>query len=268
MPKSFTLDGGRPRIVFDFHDVVPSKKIKNTISANGTFIKNIRLGIHKGKNPKTRVVLDVQPGMKVEFTKNLASDSRTLTIRLFAAGMPPVEELPDTKPQKAKPAQTASVKKTKKETVPTTASTRKAPDESTVIKPLSKVGAQAKKEENGSTAPTLYSIEFDDSSHRGEIISFKLNGFYPPVVFGIEEDVPRIVCFFKDTKSGEDLKELIESNGKFIKKVKISKYHNPDNIRVVLDLVPGKNYDLQQIFFKEENLFMVILNTTGEKAAG
>ena len=31
--------------------------------------------------------------------------------------------------------------------------------------------------------------------------------------------------------------------------------------RVTLELVPNKNYDLQQVFFKEDNLFVIIVNT-------
>jgi hypothetical protein len=36
----------------------------------------------------------------------------------------------------------------------------------------------------------------------------------------------------------------------------------------VLDLVPNRNYDLQQVFFKEESMFMIIINTAGERASG
>ncbi|MCI5158676.1 MAG: hypothetical protein D3906_09615 [Candidatus Electrothrix sp. AUS1_2] len=39
-------------------------------------------------------------------------------------------------------------------------------------------------------------------------------------------------------------------------------------IRVVLDLVPNYSYDLQQVFFKEENLFVIIINTLGNAPAG
>ena len=77
----------------------------------------------------------------------------------------------------------------------------------------------------------LHSIEFDPKSNRGEMINFKLNGFHPPVVFGIEEDIPRIVCFFKNASAGNELKDMIATNGKFVKNIKIGKYKNPDNIR-------------------------------------
>jgi len=332
LPKTFALKGDRPRVIFDFPEVVPTKKVKNTIQTKGTFIKSIRTGIHTGKNPKTRIVFDLQPGMLVDFDQNFDKGTNTLVIRVFAAGMPPgpiaaeqtePEAVPEEKPEQVKAAEKAKEETPRtpaiaspapqeatrpepvpqvKETAPveptpvaeaeaeepemqqekkaaqqetTPAASVPPPDmveavvkpemkESTVIQPLSAIGETEKKAAE-KVIPTLYKVEFDDTSHRGEIVTFKLNSFNPPVVFGIEEDVPRIVCFFKDTSAGDKLGEIIKSGGKFIKNIKIGTYRNPDNIRVVLDLEPGKNYDLQQIFFKEDKLFMIIINTTGEK---
>ena len=137
-------------------------------------------------------------------------------------------------------------------------------EEATTIQPMSEVGIQDKTNIEDA-APVLHSIEFDPKSNRGEMISYKLNGFHPPVVFGIEEDVPRIVCFFKNTSAGDELKDMIGTNGRYVKNIKIGKYKNPDNIRVVLELVPGFNYDLQQVFFKDDNIFMMIINKAGKQ---
>jgi len=137
-------------------------------------------------------------------------------------------------------------------------------DEATVIQPMSEVGIQ-EEESVEDVAPVLHSIEFDPKSNRGEMISFKLNGFHPPVVFGIEEDIPRIVCFFKNTGAGDELRDMIGTNGKYVKNIKIGKYKNPDNVRVVLELVPGNHYDLQQVFFKDDKIFMMIINKAGKQ---
>jgi hypothetical protein len=335
LPKTFALKGERPRVIFDFPKVVPSKKIKNTMQVQGTFIKSIRTGIHKGDNPKTRIVFDLQPGLAVDFDQNFDEDTNALVIRLFAAGetAEPVaaeqtktevvqedeaksrkaveeavveEATPETAavessvPQEAvqpepeqpveetvvvepasvpetdteKPAVVQEENDTVQETTDaedttvsdTESKVKSVLEESTVIQSLSEVGETEEKTEDN-LVPTLLTVEFDDTSQRGEIVAFKLNTFNPPVVFGIEEDTPRIVCFFKDTSPGEELDEVIETQGRYIRNIQIGKYRNPDNVRVVLDLVPGKNYDLQQIFFKKDNLFMIIINTTGEKAA-
>jgi hypothetical protein len=137
-------------------------------------------------------------------------------------------------------------------------------EEGTVIQPLSAVGPQQDAKESNQP-PVLYSIEFDKEANRGETINFKLNTFNPPVVFGIEEDTPRIVCFFKDTAAGPELQDMIGAKGRFVKSIQVGKYSNPNNVRVVLELVPNLNYDLQQVFFKEDNMFMIIINTSGEK---
>ena len=136
-------------------------------------------------------------------------------------------------------------------------------EDATVIQPMSEIGIQEESIED--VAPVLHSIEFDPKSNRGEMISFKLNGFHPPVVFGIEEDIPRIVCFFKNTIAGSELNDMIGTNGRYVKNIKVGKYQNPDNIRVVLELVPGNNYDLQQIFFKDDKVFMMIINMAGKQ---
>jgi hypothetical protein len=137
-------------------------------------------------------------------------------------------------------------------------------EEATIIQPLSEIGIQST-EGIGSEPTILHSIEFDPKSNRGEMISFKLNGFNPPVVFGIEEDVPRIVCFFKNTSAGSELSDMLDINGQYVTNIKVGKYKNPDNIRVVLELVPGNNYDLQQIFFKDDQIFMMIINKAGKQ---
>ncbi|MCF6187387.1 MAG: AMIN domain-containing protein [Desulfobulbaceae bacterium] len=92
------------------------------------------------------------------------------------------------------------------------------------------------------------------------MIQFKLNDFYPPIVFGIEEGLPRVVCDFKNTRADASLKETIKTNGRYVKAIRIGRHKKPDKIRVVIDLEPNNNYDLQQVFFKEDNLFVIIVN--------
>jgi len=305
LPTSFALKGDLPRVIFDFPDVEPSKSVKNIIPTDGRFIKQIRTGIHRGETPKTRVVFDLRSEGAVDFKQDFDAATNTLRISLFTAGFQPPAagslswkpspgsvEAPAAdqalaKPQPSEgtagpagmpgeqpvtePAGPPAAAETPDDhlfaAIPDSKSEELLPEETTRIQPLSEIGSQKAPAGNGGL-PTLYSIEFDQTSGRGEMIIFKLSSFNPPVVFGIEEDIPRIVCFFKDTGAGEDLVELIESNGRFVRNIRVGKYRNPDNVRVVLDLVPNHNYDLQQVFFKEDNMFMIIINTAGEGAAG
>lgn len=93
------------------------------------------------------------------------------------------------------------------------------------------------------------------------MVLFKLNGFHPPAVHGVEEGIPRVICDFNNTKLVDGTKNLIKTDGKFVRAIRTSKTKKPQKVRVVIDLEPNRNYDLQQVFFKEDNLFVLIVNT-------
>lgn len=112
--------------------------------------------------------------------------------------------------------------------------------------------------------PELESIKFDPSSPKGEMIMFKLNGFHPPAVHGVEEGIPRVICDFNNTKLGSATKKQIKANGQHVKVIRTSVTKKPEKVRVVIDLEPNRSYDLQQVFFKDDNLFVIIVNTIGK----
>jgi len=120
-------------------------------------------------------------------------------------------------------------------------------------------GRTTPKTSSGS-APLLSAITFDDSTNRGEMVLFKLNEFHPPIVFGVEEGLPRVVCDFKETAAADVLPSSIKTGGKYVQSIRIGKETSPKKIRVVLDLAPNNSYDLQQVFFKDDNLFVIIVN--------
>ncbi len=109
--------------------------------------------------------------------------------------------------------------------------------------------------------PQLEYVKFDATSSKGEMVMFKLNGFHPPTVHGVEEGIPRVICDFNNTKLIDSTKNLIKTDGKFVKVIRTSKTKKPEKVRVVIDLEPNRSYDLQQVFFKEDNLFVIIVNT-------
>ena len=120
-----------------------------------------------------------------------------------------------------------------------------------------KTAAPAKTQEG----PQLEYVKFDATSPKGEMVMFKLNGFHPPSVHGVEEGIPRVICDFNNTRLVDATKSLIKTDGKFVKVIRTSKTKKPEKVRVVIDLEPNRNYDLQQVFFKEDNLFVIIVNT-------
>ncbi len=415
-PKTFTLKDGNPRIIFDFAAMTLGKAVKNTTSVNGPFVQRVRVGVHSGDVPKTRIVFDVNTLKGVTFTQHFDEQSSSLIVRLTgpdtaaappkqdskteaaakasgketekssaaakpekadkapqqpatppppapaveksapaAAAVPPapssastgkVETAPQAKstppekkseaaPQK-ETAATPAEKKEKEQTVPTTpaaepvkdttaaketkdkkaavpvtdsqkdattaakaadkepAQVQKAAapvtdsqkDATTAAKAADKEPTQAKKaaapvqpaaepaDKTATTSPKpasalktadnpeLEYVKFDPSSPKGEMVLFKLNGFHPPAVHGVEEGVPRVICDFNKTKLLDGSKKLIKADGKFVKAIRTSKTKKPDRIRIIVELEPNHSYDLQQVFFKDDNLYALIVNTT------
>lgn len=278
IPKIFAIKGKKPRVVFDFPDTQTARTLNNIIKTNGKFIKQIRIGIHKGENPKTRVVLDLIPDKEINFNQKFDRQKNALTVSVYYAGTEPRKtEAPATEPKAEvkveKPAQ-ASTPAPVSTPAPTPAQPQLQPHPQPVPPPKAaeKTPAPARQtavqedepveqpQPKRDEPPILRSVKFDNSSNRGEMIQFKLNNFYPPIVFGIEEGLPRVVCDFKDTRADTSLKETIKTNGRYVKAIRIGRHKKPDKIRVVIDLEPNNNYDLQQVFFKEDNLFVIIVN--------
>lgn len=274
LPKVFAIKGEKPRVVFDFLGT-KSKLAKNRIDPDGRFVKAIRIGIHYKPDPKVRVVFDLQPDTAIDFEQDFNQESNTLLIKIFQAGTAVKEEKTQEKKIELKPAEekkTAQEQDQKKFqepepfAVPVTKK-QEAVDTAKASLPEKEGKKEAtdvfhkKENEKKAEAPFLRSIEFDKSSERGEMVLFKLNDFYPPIVFGIEEGVPRVVCDFTNTTAAQDIKEINKFDGNFVKMVRVGRHSNPNKVRVVLDLAPNSNYDLQQVFFKEDNLFVLIVNT-------
>ncbi len=104
--------------------------------------------------------------------------------------------------------------------------------------------------------PVLLDVSFEKSINGSETVMFRLNHFYPPLVFGVEKGEPRDICHFLDASIGENIPSEIEAGGQFVSRITVAEEPDPAKVRVELVLVPTRNYDLQQLFFKEDNLFV------------
>ena len=112
--------------------------------------------------------------------------------------------------------------------------------------------------------PVLLDVSFEKSINESETVLFRLNHFYPPLVFGIEKGEPRVVCDFFDAEIDDNVPREIEAGGQFVDRIMVTNESDPDKVRVELVLMPNRNYDLQQLFFKEDNLFVVIVKELPE----
>lgn len=250
-PKVFALKGENPRVVFDFMGVDIAKGLPLAIAAKGRMIRKIRLGRHQDK---TRVVIDLAAGGDFNFEKQFDESQNILTIRLFAVPVstpqpPPVETIP------TKMALETEVVR----------SPLPLPALGDAVAPLGVNGTVAPRPAEGQgprlDAPLLSEISFENTSDKGEMVLFRLNGFYPPTVRGEEEGTPSVICDFVGIRLGEDVVSEQVIHGEYIERVTVGKGTDPDVTRVRVELVANKNYDLQQVFFKEDSLFVIIVNS-------
>jgi len=112
--------------------------------------------------------------------------------------------------------------------------------------------------------PKLLDVSYENSTSGQEMVLFRLNGFYPPMVYSAEGDELLVVCEFEDGVVGDGVEPVLEAGGEFIDSVEVRSIETPKKIRVLLTLRGTYTYDLKQVFFKEDNLFVVIISKLGE----
>ena len=305
IPKIFKIKGEKPRLVFDFIDTRYSDLINNIINTEGNLIKGVRVGIHNDP-PKTRVVVDLKPEEKYKFEQDFLLQENILSITFHPAEQKKAEDKvavqPVKKEEKPAPGQEPAIrkepprdqsaisttpapekkkdeaawkqqgkeapkgsseKKAERAAQPAEDEKKSVPEAKAVENPIL---AQITKEEQELPDPLLSNVSFEKTANDSEMVLFKLNDFYPPIVFGIEKGNPRVVCDFLDTDLAESVRSVIQTKGTYVSRVRTALHDNPHKVRVVLDLVPNRNYDLQQVFFKEDNLFVIIINEFEEES--
>lgn len=131
-------------------------------------------------------------------------------------------------------------------------------------KPQSAPAGQA----DAAAEPQLLEISYENSSSKGEMIFFRLNGFHPPTVTADESETPQVNCEFTGMGLGPDVQQAIEARGAYVQKIATTADKKTGKVRVSIDLTPDRDYDLRQVFFKEDNLFVLIVNTLDEENVG
>ena len=63
-PRIFALgvEGGAPRVVVDFNKAARHRSVPLSLKTDSPLVRSVRVGIHKGKARKIRLVLDLVPG--------------------------------------------------------------------------------------------------------------------------------------------------------------------------------------------------------------
>jgi hypothetical protein len=274
LPKVFALKGEKPRVVFDFKETRLARSVPSSIDAKGQMIRKIRMGRHADK---TRVVIDLVAGGAFNFDQQFDEDNNILTIQLFSGEVLPKEEVvvPEVE-QEIVDIPEPELVVIKKETVVAEIATPEPEQEIVepvtaveeietveVAEPALEIKNETEPEENPDPIDDalLVDVSFENTSNKGEMVLFKLNGFYPPTVSGKEEGAPLVICDFAGTRLGEKVVKEQAIHGEYVERMSVEQIDDSNLIRVTLELVPNKDYDLQQVFFKEDDLFVIIVNS-------
>lgn len=246
----FKLNGTKPRLVLDFPHVLYKGK-KGLAVDNSTLTYGIRIGVHTAPVMKTRVVIDLLNEYEVTYEQIFSDNGTVLKIILSPIFIEKIER--ETDVPRIAVEQGIDIAKTKTEETVLPVLVEK---DTLIGKDIESVGSDG--------VAQLLEISFDNSSNKGEMVIFRLNDFYPPTVSAIEEETPRVLCDFMDMQLAGEVNKEILAKGKYVQRIRTGRHGNPDNIRVILDLTPDRNYDLQQVFFKNDNLFVLIVNELSE----
>ncbi len=276
LPKAFALNGENPRVVFDFMETSLARSVPSSINADGEMIRKIRIGRHSNK---TRVVMDLTAGGSFNFDQQFDEQANILTIQLFPADFPEKSEAVVQEVEEEKIVEVTPVAVVEEEIVvaavvvddPTqeTVEVIETVEEVETVEAVEteeavaveEITSEVRVETDPALDPLLSEVSFENTSSKGEMVLFKLNGFYPPTVSGEEEGTPSVICDFAGTRLGDKVVKEQATHGEYVERVSVKQLNDSDLIRVTLELVPNKNYDLQQVFFKEDNLFVIIVNS-------
>lgn len=295
VPKMFMLSGGKPRLVIDF--VHAGYRGSSKIAAEGArLVQGIRIGMHKEPQVKTRVVIDLAKQKKISWSRKFNEAAHTLRVDILEEQQQPaivgkkkIIAKPQKTPEQMNVTSVAAVTTHTPEDVRENVAEKtppSAPAKALELENNNKKAVEVKKKpvqpvvskkaENRNVQkvpavradpeiPSLLDVSFDGNSPKGEMILFKLDDFHPPVVSAIEKGIPRIVCDFYNMRMAGQIKGTMDVDGEYVDKIRVARHENPGKVRAVLDLIPGYDYDLQQVFFNEDNLFVLIVNILDAK---
>ncbi|MFC1823331.1 DUF1566 domain-containing protein [Thermodesulfobacteriota bacterium] len=117
------------------------------------------------------------------------------------------------------------------------------------------------------TAPPLVikEIAFKPGENKNEErVYIHANRLFVPLVFTLVGEKPRIVIDIKNTASVQKGQSTIPVNGLYIKRIRTHHDRRSGTLRVVLDHYPSRKYSVNQIFYKAENIYCVIVKSAEE----
>ena len=108
--------------------------------------------------------------------------------------------------------------------------------------------------------PLITGIRANTGAHGEERLIFSMQGATAPAIFFIEGDPVRLVCDFLKADVAAGVPTVMRPAGRMIQQVRIGIHGDPERkVRVVLDLAPGIEYEIDEYFRPEENSYELIV---------
>lgn len=104
-------------------------------------------------------------------------------------------------------------------------------------------------------------IQYFKLSETQDRVLISLNAMNNPKIQTLRGENPRLVLDFLNTRNIDKEKYEINTEGNFIKRIRIRSYKDPiQKVRIVFDMMPDKKYSVDQQFSKKENVYSFHIN--------
>ena len=119
-----------------------------------------------------------------------------------------------------------------------------------------------------SGAIVVKSITFKKEASGREKVLIEFNRFNAPRIFGIDGANPRIVIDIANVSSAGKGLTRIRAGGKLVRQIRTALNRTTSAMRIVIDMEPNLGYDVDQTYYKAENIYAVEISEAPKKPAG
>jgi hypothetical protein len=117
---------------------------------------------------------------------------------------------------------------------------------------------------NESEQRGIKAIRLENPAEDTVHVNIELGGFYPPAVWVMEGSRPRIICDFNGVGVVPGVGSRLEFDNSLVASIRVGQHSDPvKKVRVVVDLVGGPNYSVEQLFFEKESLYRLVIKREG-----
>jgi hypothetical protein len=124
--------------------------------------------------------------------------------------------------------------------------------------------APAESSEAESPSVDIKNIAFRITEDGKELLLIELNRFYSPAISGIEGEEPRIMLEIKNASLLKKDWAVIDTGGKFIRKIRSRMDPKTHAALIVLDMEPLKNYYVNPKFYEKDNTYSLEISEEKE----